>query len=223
MRIRNRVRSLWFAWLCLALLPALCVSCGRAQSPAPESGLAETAAAQATAIILRAQAAALVLQAEAKATALVEAAQAHAPPVTLEPVPTPAVASVPERGPDAQAATPVPAQTPRPIATQAATDMVHLIGVSLGQESGLILVQYKVAPALARKWQQGDVYVLDEATGNIYNEIPVVPVIGPLFGRPKDVNQTGYVMLSNAPVPLQDGARVTVVLGQFKQEHVIVK
>ena len=98
-----------------------------------------------------------------------------------------------------------------------------MLGVEIGRESGLILVQFKAPPSLARKWQQGMVYVVDEATGSLYNEIPVAPVVGPLFARPKVAGQTGYVMFSNAPVALQAGSRVTVVLGDFKQQHVAVK
>jgi hypothetical protein len=98
-----------------------------------------------------------------------------------------------------------------------------LVNVEIGQESGTILVQFKAPPSLARKWQQGSVYVVDEATGNVYSEIPVAPVIGPLFARPKEAGQVGYVMFSNAPTALQPGTRVTVVLGDFKQEHVTAK
>ena len=48
-------------------------------------------------------------------------------------------------------------------------------------------------------------------------------MIGPLIARPKEDGQLGYVMFMNAPQPLQPGSRVTVVLGNFKQEHVVVK
>ncbi len=51
----------------------------------------------------------------------------------------------------------------------------------------------------------------------------ISPVIGPLFAGPKEAGQTGYVMFSNAPTVLQPGARVTEVLGDFKQEHVVAK
>ena len=76
---------------------------------------------------------------------------------------------------------------------------------------------------VARKWRQDIVYVVDEATGAIYNEIPVLPVVGPLFGRPNDEDQIGYVMLVNAPSELRSGAIVTVVLGDFTQRHVTVQ
>jgi len=100
---------------------------------------------------------------------------------------------------------------------------VDLLGVEIGSDSGLILVKFKAPPSLARKWQRGAVYVVDEATGGIYNDIPVAPIIGPLFARPKAVGQQGYVMFKNTGPGLNSGARVTVVLGGFKQEHLIVK
>jgi hypothetical protein len=96
----------------------------------------------------------------------------------------------------------------------------------VGTETGLILVQFKAPPAVARKWQQGMVYVVDEATGAKYNEIPVLPIVGPLFGRPKEAGQTGHVMFANAApgaAGLRRGSVVTVVLGAFKQEHVTVQ
>ena len=79
---------------------------------------------------------------------------------------------------------------------------------------------------MARKWQQGMVYVVDEATGAKYTEIPVLPVVGPLFGRPNQAGQTGHVMFTNATpgaAGLRRGSVVTVVLGAFKQEHVTVQ
>jgi hypothetical protein len=50
-----------------------------------------------------------------------------------------------------------------------------------------------------------------------------MPLLGPLIGRPAHAGQIGYVMFVNTPPGLQSGARVTVVLGDFKQEHVIVQ
>jgi hypothetical protein len=49
-----------------------------------------------------------------------------------------------------------------------------------------------------------------------------MPRIGPLFGKPKREGQAGYVMLINGPTPLKGGERVTVVLGNYTQEHVVV-
>jgi hypothetical protein len=90
-------------------------------------------------------------------------------------------------------------------------------------EGGLIMVRFKAPPKIAEQWWQGRVSVIDEATGKVYNEIPVTPLIGPLIGRPKIAGQSGYVMLVNAPLSLQPGSTVTVVLGNFQQEHVTVQ
>jgi hypothetical protein len=106
------------------------------------------------------------------------------------------------------------------------TDAVQLVKVEVGAETGLILVQFRAPPAVARKWQQGNVYVVDEATGAKYNEIPVLPIVGPLFGRPIEAGQIGHVMFANAApgaAGLRQGSLVTVVLGAFKQEHVTVQ
>jgi hypothetical protein len=218
----------WLIPLVLIFASAWLVGCSPtvptgASSPAssPEPNPVEKAAAQATAMIQSAEATAMVLRAQAMATALVQNAGAAgatpAPTAMLLP------ALKPTPSPDSTAL-PTPSRlvgggTPQ----GAATAQVRLVGVSVGTESGLILVQFKANPSVARKWQQGAVYVVDEATGAIYNEIPVLPVVGPLFGRPKDEDQIGYVMLVNAPSELRAGAIVTVVLGDFSQQHVTVQ
>jgi hypothetical protein len=106
-------------------------------------------------------------------------------------------------------------------ATSAELARVHLVSVGLGAGDKYIAVQFKAPPKLARRWQAGMVYVVDDRTRRVYNEIPNVPVLGDLFGRPQTAGQIGYVMLINKP-PLAAGARVTVVLGSFKKAHVHV-
>ncbi len=185
-----------------------------------EPAIVDQAAAEATVIIQRAEATAMVLQAQAQATMLIQDANVPAStPDQTAPSPTPGFIQVPPTPPGANATLQAP-----PPATQAVEELaVKLLGVSLGTESGLILVQFKAPPALTRHWQQGDVYVTDEATDAVYNEIPVMPVIGPLFARPNQAGQIGYVMFVNAPVPLQSGSYVTVTLGEYIFEHVLVK
>ena len=186
-------------------------SCTPVWGSASEPAIIDQAAAEATAIIQRAEATAMVLQAQAQATVLIHNANT--------PASTPGFIQVPTTSQGANA-------TPQAATAETQTEdesEVRLLGVSLGTESGLILVQFKAPPALARHWQQGDVCVIDEATGAVYNEIPVAPVIGPLFGRPNQANQIGYVMFVNLPVPLQSGTQVTVKLGEYIFEHVPVK
>jgi hypothetical protein len=159
----------------------------------------------------------MVLQAQA--TLLIQSA--NVPKATPGPAtPTPAPPSTPIPNPDRQITNATLAPTPGAGAED--ESQVQLLGVSLGTESGLIVVQFKAPPELARQWQQLEVYVVDEATGTTYNEIPVAPVIGPLFTRPKQAGQIGYLMLVNTDNSLRQGAQVTVVLGKFNQEHVPV-
>jgi hypothetical protein len=100
---------------------------------------------------------------------------------------------------------------------------VELTGVSFGVDGDFISVQFRAQPQIARQWMQGNVYLVDEATGFKYNEIPVLPLIGPLIAHPREEGQPGYVMLVNPGRSLESGALVTVVLGDFKQEHVPVQ
>jgi hypothetical protein len=76
---------------------------------------------------------------------------------------------------------------------------------------------------VAGSWYQGIVSVTDEGTGTVYNEVPVIPVVGPLFGKPVQDGQRGYVMFVNGPVPLQSGSLVTVTLGDYIFKHLLVK
>lgn len=87
----------------------------------------------------------------------------------------------------------------------------------------MIMVRFQAPPEEAEKWWPGTVSVTDEGNGAVYDEIPVMPKIGPLIGRPKRAGQAGYVMLTNAPPYLQAGALVTVVLGAHEFEHVPVQ
>jgi hypothetical protein len=194
-----------------------CIMEGGATS---EAAIVDQAAAEATVIIQRAEATAMVLQAQAQATILVQNANASAftpKQLTLSPTLGYIQGSTTPQG------TNITLETATPETQAVEEPEVKLLGVSLGTESGLILVQFKAPPAVTRQWQQGNVHVIDEATGADYYEIPVMPVIGPLFARPNQAGQLGYVMLVNAPVPLQAGAQVTVNLGEYSFEHVLVK
>ncbi len=201
-----------------------CSPAAPASGAAPGPGLKEKAAAEATAMIQSAEATAMVLQAQAKATALVQGASASGP------TPAPAVTPLPAQSaalPATSAAAPSPSRVAELTSTLEADPVpVEIVRVEVGAETGFILVQFKAPPATARGWQQGMVYVVDEATGVRYNEIPVLPIVGPLFGRPKEAGQIGHVMFTNAAPGasgLRQGSVVTVVLGAFRQEHVTVQ
>lgn len=209
----KRTIAVWVALFCLSWVIA---ACGQAAPPGEQTGeadLLESAAAEATAIIQQARATALVLQAQAQATALVSqagTAAATPSPATPDLNPTPAP-STPDR-----AATPAGAPTPGPATVQ-------VLGVSFAAEGAMIMVRFLASPDEAEKWWPGNVSVEDEVSGTIYNEIPVMPIIGPLIARPKVEGQQGYVMLVNPPPGLRTGALVTVVLGTYCFEHVPVQ
>jgi hypothetical protein len=109
-----------------------------------------------------------------------------------------------------------PSATPR-------ASTVELISVGIGGEGLFVEIYFLAPPSVVGGWYQGYISVTDEATGTVYNEIPVLPVVGPLFGKPVEDGQVGYVMLVNAPVPLQPGSIVTVILGEYIFEHVKVR
>jgi hypothetical protein len=65
--------------------------------------------------------------------------------------------------------------------------------------------------------------ITDESSGEVYAEVPVLPIIGPLIARPREYGQPGYFMLVNAPVFLQPGSLVTVKMVDFVFEHITVE
>jgi hypothetical protein len=224
-KLRDSLRCGMRAILYLAL-PLAVGACTSSSSAASEQNVIDKAAAEATAIIQQAEATAMVLQARAMATAMIERADAvSATPVPANAAPTPVpVASVRPQTVDSGASaagTPAPPKL-EPVAQAAADDTIEVLRVGFAVDGGLIMVQFRAPPKIAQQWWQGRVSVIDEVTGAVYNEIPVMPKIGPLIGRPVGTGRLGYVMLVNAPPGLKPGAIVTVVLGSFEQEHVLV-
>jgi hypothetical protein len=207
------------ALILATMLPALISgACGASENNRESTDLLSAAAAEATAIVEQAQATALVLQAQAQATAMVAQANSLSP----SPMPAPTLALALTGG-DQQEATPTPAPQPEDEPAPTPLQTVEVTGVGFAGEGGLILVRFRAPPEVTEQWWQGSVVVTDEATGAVYNEIPVMPKIGPLIGRPKVDGQIGYVMLVNPPPYLQSGAVVTVKLGNYTFEHVSVQ
>lgn len=99
---------------------------------------------------------------------------------------------------------------------------VRVLGVGYAAEGAYLIANFIAPPRLAILWQPGELYLVDEATGAKYDEIPFMPKIGFLIARPAEEGQAGYVMLQNQP-SLRPGSEVTVVLGGFTQEHVKVE
>jgi hypothetical protein len=206
--------------LFLVALPVIVLgaACGSSEHDAAAPGVLKAAAAEATAIIEQAQATAIVLQARAQATAMVAQANTYSQPTS--PAPTFEVELAPA---DQPRATPMPETEPQDELEPTPLQTVEVMGVGFAGEGGMILVRFMAPPDVAEKWWQGSVSVADEASGIVYNEIPVMPKIGPLIGRPKFEGQPGYVMLVNPPPYLQPGAVVTVKLGNYSFEHVPVQ
>lgn len=168
------------------------------------------AAQTATAQDKNAQSTALLLKAQAMATALVETMNAPQPGSTQPGASTPL------------------APTETPVETLAASPQVtpggvQVVDVTTAAEGAYIMVEFRAPARVVKSWYQGKVSVIDESTHAVYAEIPSVGAIGPLISRPAADGQLGYVMLLNTPSPLKKGAMVTVVLGDFRQTHLIVR
>jgi len=171
----------------------------------------------------------MVLRAQSTAAALIQSATGP----TSTPAPTTVPASTSSAVPASGVPTipaPIGAASPLPAPAETVTATgetgaagVELLRVSFGADGAYIYVQFKAHPQVADKFWPGVLSVVDEATGTVYNEVPVMPVIGPLIARPKQEGQLGYVMLVNAPPGLRSGSIVTVILGDFRQEHVTVQ
>ena len=108
-------------------------------------------------------------------------------------------------------------------ASEPDVDGVKLLGVSLSADSIYIMVSFTAPPQAVQGWGQGSIYVVDDSSGAVYRDIPIVPVLGTLFGHPQQEGQIGYVMLSNTVTGIRSGSVVSVVLGRFKREHVMVQ
>ncbi|MGE5140671.1 MAG: hypothetical protein ACM3JD_14480 [Rudaea sp.] len=210
------------ALLSLTLVLLVIYGCSAA-APVAEQSPQEKAAAEATVIVQQAEATAIVLRAQGTAQALIAGARAPTPTVVAQAVT--GVSAPMEQAGGAMTEEPSPAATltPQAAATGTAGGKVVLGQVGFGADGGFIVVNFTAPPQIAHAWIQGMMYVVDEATGYKYSEIPVIPVVGPMFAKPKEDGQSGYVMFVNTNGTLRPGAVVTVVLGDFKQEHVVAQ
>lgn len=181
----------------------------------------ELAALEATRIVQSARATAIVRQAQVEAAALSQPTPTVVPtPVVADAATAPAAAAMVTRTVAAVVATaPSGPQTPVPSPTAS----IRLMRVGFAANGEYIHVEYFAPPVLISQWRQGLFSVIDEATGEVYNEVPVMPIVGPMIGRPVRPEQMAYVMLVNRPPLLQPGARVTVVLDKFRFEHIVVE
>lgn len=186
-------------------------------TPAPTLDAVALAAAEATRIVQSARATAIVRQAQTEAAALTQ-------PTPAAPLPAATTALTP---------TPEARVTARPSATMASsvaelpavspTASIRLVHVGFAANGEYIHVEYFAPPVLIAQWRQGLFSVIDETTGEVYNEVPVMPIVGPMIGRPVKPEQMAYVMLVNRLPRLTAGAKVTVVLDKFRFEHIVVE
>ncbi len=194
------------AGMILSGLLAALSACGPSET-ATGQGQINSAAGTATALIQDAQSTVIVLKVQAMATALVETLNAPRPGdssgASVEMEATPPATLVPS--------------------SQVTPGNVEIVAVTTAAEGAYIMVEFRAPMRLVESWYQGRISVTDESSAAVYAEIPSVGTIGPLIGRPRVDGQLGYVMLVNAPVPLSPGALVTVALGEFKQEHLVVQ
>lgn len=102
-------------------------------------------------------------------------------------------------------------------------DGVEFLGTSIASDGRFVVLYFKGPPELIQSWWEGSVYVVDEVTGIVYYDIPTAPVVGPLFAKPIEMGQVGYVMLDNPNYGLTTGSIITVVLGTYKRQHVQIK
>jgi hypothetical protein len=164
---------------------------------------------------------------EAQATALVIQAQAEAERISDQ---ANALITTPSPAPTSQAQNTLEGQfTPTPI-TPGAQEIgptealqVEIMRVSYAADGGFITIYFRAPPEIAEGWWQGDISIIEEETETEYNEVPVMPKIGPLISKPQVYGQVGYVMLVNNPPGLKPGARVTVILGEYRFENIIVE
>ncbi len=94
--------------------------------------------------------------------------------------------------------------------------------VGFAADKAYIMVQFSAPLEQSSRWQQGYIYVVDEETLKVYKEVPVMPVVGPLIGRPNKEGQVGYVMLINHGYGIKPGSVVSVVIGDYKREHYVI-
>jgi hypothetical protein len=214
-------------WLIIGLLAGVwlvAAGCTAGNPGIIGQSVVDQAAIEATALIQNAQATVLIMQAQAEATALVSKAEPAAASQlaisTIADPPTPPAmeSNATPIGEEKPAdSTPESEQTPEP------ETKLEIISVSYGADGAYLVVNFLADPQIAQTFWPGALSITDESSGTVYNEVPVMPIIGPLIARPREYGQPGYFMLVNAPVFLQPGSLVTVKLGDYVFEHINVQ
>lgn len=92
------------------------------------------------------------------------------------------------------------------------------VSIRLTGAGDLIDVRYRVTPDMMTP---GPIFIKDESTGKIAT-ILSVPRIGKLMTRTSTVKNFGYGIFLNPGDCIKSGSSVTLVVGGFKREHIIV-
>lgn len=90
--------------------------------------------------------------------------------------------------------------------------------IRLSGGGDFIDVRFKVN---AEMKHPGPAYLMDEKTGKIAT-VASVPKIGLLMSRRSKVGKTAYLFLKNPDNAIKAGSLVTLVIGQFRKEHIPV-
>jgi hypothetical protein len=210
----------------LGLLVALLASCG-ATPASGGGGLVAAAELTATAMLESARATVVIEAAISRATLLAEMNQDAVQTAIALGTPVPASAEAVVASTALPADNGLPTVAPTLPLTGTAEGLgngtIQVLGVGFAADGQFINVQFTGPPQLVSPLNQLNCYVQDEATGTIYNSVPVMPVVGPLLGRPARDGQIGYVMFLNVDLGMKAGDTVTVVLGDVREEHVVVQ
>jgi hypothetical protein len=95
----------------------------------------------------------------------------------------------------------------------------------LAANGSMLQVHFTVPPPKSTQWlpvDQKDTYVVDEATGEKFFVLNLVRIGPAAQTRLPRGGGSSYMVIDNRYEHLKPGARITVVIGALKQEHVKV-
>lgn len=226
--LQNKAMLKILFFLPLLVLFSLLFGCASGPGSAAPGDILEQAALEATAIVRQAQATAIVLQAQSQATGMIaQAANAGKSLQNDQPsAPAPTTFVVVDNLSSGEDALPSEAEDEQIDSEEEDRDSkeerVEIVSIGYGADGGMLVIHFIAPVTVVQTLFQGQVSIMDETNGAIYNEIPVIPKVGPLIGRPIEYGQLGYVMLVNTPPGLPPGSLVTVLLGEYTFEHIRV-
>ncbi len=90
--------------------------------------------------------------------------------------------------------------------------MISICGVG-----DLVNARFKIDEKMKRP---GPIYLQDESTGKMC-KVAVTPKIGPLMSSRKKLGNYAFCIFNNTDDAIKVGSPVTLVLGEFRKEHII--